>query len=160
MRIWNWRKRIINLFIAYTSLFSRRIAKISIPSQTARDGTRIYCTHLDAIYLFSGYGSLSHGSSGYESVPVDEDVCVGPRSRNLSLFRALHSCFGLQFYAVGLLKLAADCAGFTGPMLLNKLVKFIEDKSEDIRYGYAYAAGLFLITLVGRFILLKEEGEV
>ncbi|KAI4463602.1 atp-binding cassette sub-family c [Holotrichia oblita] len=134
---------------AYSSVFSQRVAKISVPGQTARDRTRIYCTHVDAIYLFSGYGSLSHGSSGYESVPVDEDVCVvDPSRRNVSLFRALHRCFGLQFYAVGLLKLTADCAGFTGPMLLNKLVKFIEDKSEDIRYGYAYAAGLFLITLV------------
>lgn len=99
---------------------------------------------------------MSHGSSGYESVS-DADVHVlTPGERNASLFRALHRCFGLQFYLVGLLKLTADCAGFAGPMLLNRLVSFIEDKSEDMRYGYGYAAGLFTITLIGNF--MNETG--
>nr|CAD7396003.1 unnamed protein product [Timema poppensis] len=66
----------------------------------------------------------------------------------LSLLRALHSCFWIQFYGIGLLKLIADCAGFLGPLLLNRLVTFIENKNERIEYGYAYAAGLFGVTLL------------
>nr|CAD7568275.1 unnamed protein product [Timema californicum] len=41
-----------------------------------------------------------------------------------------------------------------GPLLLNRLVTFIENKNERIEYGYAYAAGLFGVTL------LSDIGEV
>lgn len=68
----------------------------------------------------------------------------------VSLVRALHKCFWFQFYCIGFLKLIADCAGFAGPLLLNKLVGFIEDGKEDVEYGYGYAAGLFLTTVVGK----------
>lgn len=39
--------------------------------------------------------------------------------------------------------------GFFGPLLLNKLVTFIETKSERVEDGYMYAAGLCAITLTG-----------
>lgn len=71
------------------------------------------------------------------------------RKYNVSLLRALHKCFWLQFYSVGLLKLVADCAGFAGPLLLNKLVAFIENGNEEMSYGYSYACGLFLTTIIG-----------
>ncbi|XP_069682959.1 ATP-binding cassette sub-family C member 10 [Periplaneta americana] len=82
--------------------------------------------------------------------------------RPVSLLRALHSCFGVQFYSVGILKLLSDCAGFMGPLLLNKLVTFIETKSEALHEGYLYAAGLFAVTLIGalcntHFSFLMQE---
>ncbi|KAG7213689.1 hypothetical protein KM043_002932 [Ampulex compressa] len=69
----------------------------------------------------------------------------------MTLFRLLHKCFGWEFYAVGILKFIADCAMFTGPMLLNKLIGFIEDKEEPLSYGYLYASLIFITALIGAF---------
>lgn len=69
----------------------------------------------------------------------------------VSLFMALHKCFWVQFYGIGILRFIADAMAFAGPILLNKLVSFIENKSEDISLGYMYAAGLFVSTLIGIF---------
>jgi ATP-binding cassette, subfamily C (CFTR/MRP), member 10 len=66
-----------------------------------------------------------------------------------TLLRALHRCYGVQFYSIGVLKLLADLAGFASPMLLNGLVKFIEDKNESIELGLMYAGGLFLASTIG-----------
>ncbi|PSN57205.1 hypothetical protein C0J52_05033 [Blattella germanica] len=52
--------------------------------------------------------------------------------RSVSLLKALHVCFGVQFYCIGFLKLIADCAGFMGPLLLNRLVTFIETNIGEI----------------------------
>lgn len=71
------------------------------------------------------------------------------RKYHVSLLRALHKCFWFQFYSIGILKLIADCAGFAGPLLLNKLVSFIENGSEEMSYGYTYALGLFITTVIG-----------
>lgn len=80
-------------------------------------------------------------------------ICRGMESRkSVSLVRALHTCFGFQFYSIGVLKLLSDGAGFMGPILLNKLVTFIETKSESVNEGYLYAAGLFAVTLIGGFL--------
>lgn len=73
------------------------------------------------------------------------------RIRKTSLLRVLHSCFWVQFYSVGILKLIADISAFAGPMLLNKLVGFIEDKSEDIKWGYIYALGLVMSTTICKY---------
>ncbi|XP_051169843.1 ATP-binding cassette sub-family C member 10 [Leptopilina boulardi] len=73
------------------------------------------------------------------------------KTSKISLLRILHSNFGFQFYAIGLLKLIADCAGFAGPIILNKLLGFIENKNEPIQHGYFYASLMFLITLIGTF---------
>lgn len=89
--------------------------------------------------------------SSSSSIATLPDVAfVNLKRYNVSLLRALHKCFWVEFYGVGVLKLIADCAGFAGPLLLNQLVSFIETKEEDIRYGYGYAAGLFVSTIIGR----------
>lgn len=67
----------------------------------------------------------------------------------MTLFRLLHKCFGWEFYTVGILKFIADCATFMGPILLNKLVGFVEDKNEPISYGYLYASLIFISALIG-----------
>lgn len=87
----------------------------------------------------------------------DSSSQSGPRVKvtrsasKVSLLRILHSNFGFHFYAIGLLKLIADCAGFAGPLILNKLLGFIQDKTEPIQHGYFYASLMFLITLIGTF---------
>lgn len=60
---------------------------------------------------------------------------VSGNKYNVSLFKALHSCFGFEFYIIGVLKLLADVSGFAGPLLLNKLVVFIEDPTIDMNMG-------------------------
>lgn len=46
-----------------------------------------------------------------------------------SLFYILNRAFGLHYYPLGVLKLASDCLGFAGPLLLNALVKFMEEQT-------------------------------
>nr|XP_022903100.1 multidrug resistance-associated protein 7 [Onthophagus taurus] len=88
----------------------------------------------------------------HASPPLVPDVAFSrSNNNNNSLFRALHKCFWVQFYSIGALKLFADLLGFAGPMLLGKLVGFIEDKNENIQNGYGYAVGLFTTTLLGSF---------
>ncbi|XP_044256061.1 ATP-binding cassette sub-family C member 10 [Tribolium madens] len=87
-----------------------------------------------------------------QSTPTSPDVTfIGVRRHNVSLFKALHKCFWVQFYSIGFLKFIADCAGFASPLLLNRLVTFIEDKSEDIKWGYLYAFLLMTVTLISSF---------
>lgn len=84
-------------------------------------------------------------------VEIDQDLPASTAlpSNNISLFRLLHQCFGWQFYLIGILKFIADCSGFVGPILLNRLVGFIEDKNEPVSYGYLYAALMFIATVIG-----------
>lgn len=88
---------------------------------------------------------------------------------NFKLFKALHKVFWKEFYSVGVLRFIADLAGFAGPMLLNRyvsvvqfflndytvvncrLINFIEDKKENISWGYLYAAGLLSAALIGNY---------
>ena len=82
------------------------------------------------------------------------EVEIISSSNNISLIRLLHQCFGWQFYAVGILKFFADCTGFVGPLILNKLVGFIEDQDEPVACGSMYAALMFVNTLIGTNYLL------
>ena len=61
----------------------------------------------------------------------------------------MNKTFGLEYYSLGILKLLADLSGFAGPVLLNLLVSYIENKSEPESHGYLYASGLLLATLFG-----------
>ncbi|XP_068632456.1 ATP-binding cassette sub-family C member 10 [Battus philenor] len=102
-------------------------------------------------FIGSGYGSLDRNTP-QASTPVTPTsrVLLRPQRRqNVSLFRALHKCFALEFYCIGLLKLISDMAGFAGPILLNNLIKFVEDESIDQNLGYSYAAGLLIATITG-----------
>ncbi|NWY57630.1 MRP7 protein, partial [Chionis minor] len=59
------------------------------------------------------------------------------------LFSVLHAAFGLRFYSLGLLRLAGNLLGFSGPLLLNLLVNFMESRQEPLSHGVLYALGLF-----------------
>ncbi|KAH7564644.1 hypothetical protein JRO89_XS09G0001300 [Xanthoceras sorbifolium] len=43
-----------------------------------------------------------------------------------SLFRAICCAYGGQYLCLGFLKAFNDCIGFAGPLLLNKLIKFLQ----------------------------------
>nr|XP_018902692.1 PREDICTED: multidrug resistance-associated protein 7 [Bemisia tabaci] len=70
---------------------------------------------------------------------------------NVSLIRALFRSFGKPFFGIGILKLIADCSGFLGPLLLYRLVSFIETKTEPIQYGYYYASALAVSSVISAF---------
>lgn len=71
-------------------------------------------------------------------------------AQTISLFRALHRVFGLEFYAIGLLRFYADMLSFTGPLLLNSLLSHkVNDPTASDLQSYAYAFGLFATTVIG-----------
>ncbi|NWR28958.1 MRP7 protein, partial [Tachuris rubrigastra] len=95
---------------------------------------------------------------GYEGkLNRPQDVYVLPRQlqaarvcdrsrcaqKAVQLFSVLHAAFGLRFYSLGFLKLAGNLLGFSGPLLLNLLVNFMESRQEPLSHGVLYALGLF-----------------
>nr|ASS36022.1 ABCC10 [Samia ricini] len=107
-------------------------------------------------FISSGYGATGE-TAPQSSTPVTPTsrVLLRPsRRQNVSLLCALHSCFALQFYSIGILKLVSDMTGFAGPLLLNKLVTFVDDNSIDQHLGYVYAGGLMIATLVSTLFIV------
>lgn len=95
------------------------------------------------------YGSIPGSSSQHQSTPSSQPVeDVHVVSTPVSLVRALHTCFGWEFYSIGILKFIGDAVGFASPLLLNQLVTFIESKSEKKEDGYFFALGLSLAALI------------
>uniref|UniRef100_A0A8C0UAT8 ATP binding cassette subfamily C member 10 n=1 Tax=Cyanistes caeruleus TaxID=156563 RepID=A0A8C0UAT8_CYACU len=68
------------------------------------------------------------------------------------LLSVLHAAFGLRFYTLGVLKLAASLLGFSGPLLLNLLVNFMESRQEPLSHGVLYALGLFAGSFLGALL--------
>ena len=66
-----------------------------------------------------------------------------------SVIRSLHKCFGVSYYLLGLVKLFGDLLALAGPLLLNILVEFIDNKSEPMLFGYLCAVALCLTNLSG-----------
>ncbi|NWX23536.1 MRP7 protein, partial [Aegotheles bennettii] len=102
-----------------------------------------------------------------------QDVYVLPRqlqaARVCSLHRAqeavrllsvLHATFGLRFYSLGLLKLAGSLLGFSGPLLLNLLVNFMESRQEPLSHGVLYALGLFTGSFLGALLQNQFSYEI
>lgn len=85
-------------------------------------------------FLLGSYGSIGESSEARTSLPRVE-VLPPKRKYNVSLFKALHKCFGFEFYSIGFLKLLSDLSGFAGPLLLSRLVNYVEDSSVDVELG-------------------------
>jgi hypothetical protein len=106
----------------------------------------------ERFFLIIADAAVNVNGVPHSELEISDVVCRGTDSQKpVSLLRALHTCFGVQFYSIGVLKLVSDGAGFMGPLLLNKLVTFIETKSESVHEGYLYATGLFAVALIGGF---------
>ncbi|XP_072712731.1 ATP-binding cassette sub-family C member 10 isoform X5 [Ciconia boyciana] len=78
----------------------------------------------------------------------------------VQLFSVLHAAFGLRFYSLGLLKLAGNLLGFSGPLLLNLLVNFMESRQEPLSRGVLYALGLFAGSFLGALLRNQFSYEV
>ena len=77
-------------------------------------------------------------------VPVTNQQQPQDEQPQISLVRLLYNCWGKQFFAIGLLKLLNDCAGFAGPLLLHAVVNFMETPGQPALEGYLYALLLAL----------------
>ena len=63
---------------------------------------------------------------------VEQDEC------KVSLFWALNRAFGARYYPLGLLKLLADMLNFAGPLLLNRLVSFMENGQVNVEHWFEW----------------------
>ncbi|KAM8947275.1 ATP-binding cassette sub-family C member 10 [Pelodytes ibericus] len=77
-----------------------------------------------------------------------------------SLCSALNASFGAWYYSLGLLKLGGNALGFTGPLLLNLLVNFMETGSEPLSWGVLYTMGLFAGGFVAALLQNQYTQEV
>ncbi|XP_011138357.1 multidrug resistance-associated protein 7 isoform X2 [Harpegnathos saltator] len=93
--------------------------------------------------------SVSNGIENNSEIPLHPNVKI--ITKKVTLFYLLHQCFGWEFYAVGILKFIADSSSFMGPILLSKLIGFIEDKNEPISHGYLYASLIIISAIIGAF---------
>ncbi|XP_016152773.1 PREDICTED: multidrug resistance-associated protein 7 [Ficedula albicollis] len=76
------------------------------------------------------------------------------------LVSVLHAAFGLRFYSLGLLKLAGGLLDFSGPLLLNLLVNFMESRQEPLSHGVLYALGLFAGSFLGALLRNQFSYEI
>ncbi|NWT31822.1 MRP7 protein, partial [Cardinalis cardinalis] len=89
-------------------------------------------------------------------------VCDRPRhaQKAVRLLSVLHAAFGLRFYTLGLLKLANSLLDFSGPLLLNLLVNFMESRQEPLSHGILYALGLFAGSFLGALLRSQFRYEM
>ena len=77
------------------------------------------------------------------------ETSVKPCPKTLTLLQALKKAFGPRYYALGLVNFMSNMLSFAGPLMLNALVSFVESGDEEpMIYGYYYALGLVLSTLI------------
>lgn len=113
---------------------------------------------------------LQHGSNqqlDFEDLlqlPIDMDpsschnlllqVWDSQQRNNLShpsLFKAICSAFGWPYFCIGVLKVFNDCMGFAGPLLLNKLIRFLQQGDTNVD-GYVLAISLGFVSVVKSFL--------
>ncbi|KAL0738072.1 hypothetical protein Bca4012_014282 [Brassica carinata] len=72
-------------------------------------------------------------------------------SSDASLFWSISGVYGWPYFRLGLLKVFNDCIGFAGPLLLNKLIKYLE-KGSGSSVGYTLAISLGLTSIFKSFL--------
>ncbi|XP_049393908.1 ABC transporter C family member 13 isoform X2 [Solanum stenotomum] len=68
-----------------------------------------------------------------------------------SLIKTICRAYGWQYFRLGLLKVLNDCLSFAGPVLLNKLIRFLQQGSRDYD-GYILALSLGLSSVLKSFL--------
>ncbi|KAM8809111.1 ATP-binding cassette sub-family C member 10 [Eudromia elegans] len=99
---------------------------------------------------------LIAGGDGSSTAPDS----APPAREGVRLLPVLHSILGLRFYLLGLLKLVGSLLGFSGPLLLNLLVNFMESRQEPLSRGVLYALGLFAGSFLGALLRNQFSYEV
>ncbi|KAL5574463.1 hypothetical protein UlMin_016162 [Ulmus minor] len=69
-------------------------------------------------------------------------------SSSPSLFMAICSAYGWPYIRLGLLKVINDSVGFAGPLLLNKLIRFLQEGGSGNLDGYVLAVSMGLASIL------------
>ncbi|CAI9113865.1 OLC1v1014556C1 [Oldenlandia corymbosa var. corymbosa] len=72
-------------------------------------------------------------------------------SASISLIKAICGVYGWPYFRLGLLKVINDCLGFVGPVLLNKLIRFLQQGTGHYE-GYIFAVFLGLASILKSFL--------
>ena len=101
-----------------------------------------------------GYGSTQLISGQPKEDRHPEVTIQDGKVDDITLRRALFRAFGVHFFLLGIVKFIANILIFAGPLLLNALVAFMEDKcdKQPMKNGYYYALGLFLSTFLSAML--------
>ncbi|NXG44336.1 MRP7 protein, partial [Psilopogon haemacephalus] len=144
---------------------------LPVPDQqrVAEDGeswlSRFFYIWMNPLMKHGHQGNLKQPQDVYE-LPCQlqaASVCdysLHHAQKPVQLFSVLHAVFGLRFYSLGLLKLAGNLLGFSGPLLLNLLVSFMESRQEPLSHGVLYALGLFAGSFLGALFRNQFNYEV
>ncbi|NXE59272.1 MRP7 protein, partial [Calcarius ornatus] len=137
-------------------------------SQVAEDGeswlSRFFYTWMNPL-MKRGYQQKLNQPQDVYVLPRQlqaAQVCDRPHhaQKAARLLSVLHAAFGLRFYTLGLLKLADSLLGFSGPLLLNLLVNFMESRQEPLSHGILYALGLFAGSFLGALLRSQFRYEM
>ncbi len=91
-----------------------------------------------------------------------ERMCEGAQ-RDVKLLQVLHTAFGVRYYLLGVLKLVASMLAFAGPLLLGRLVGFMETEGAPVSKGVWCSVGLFASTFLAavlRNVFVYEVSKV
>nr|AKC42152.1 ABCC10 [Petromyzon marinus] len=92
-----------------------------------------------------------------QSSPTGKRLCISKDAPLLAsqprrtLFWSLYKVYGVRYLSIGLLYLIAIVLGLLGPVILQYLLSFMENRQEPASHGYYYIAGLFGTTFFGAF---------
>eukprot|EP00124_Ichthyophonus_hoferi_P000162 Ihof_evm26s5 gene=Ihof_evmTU26s5 len=78
----------------------------------------------------------------------EPEVEINGKRARVNLIASFNQVFGWNYYPLGLLRFCGDLLAFSGPLLLNRLVKFIDNQHDPMWHGYLYASALFLTSLL------------
>ncbi|GAB2293670.1 ABC transporter C member 13, variant 2 [Dionaea muscipula] len=82
-------------------------------------------------------------SSCHETLQMSWEAQQISNCSNASLLKAIWHSYGWPYFCLGLLKVCNDCVGFTGPLLLNKLIRYLQQGSGSLDgFGLAISLGL------------------
>ncbi|XP_063161458.1 ATP-binding cassette sub-family C member 10 isoform X2 [Candoia aspera] len=131
--------------------------------QANRVCEHFYSCWLEKAVLSSENGRISSTNSFFAKSDVRHDgLPAGPQNtpKPVRLLSVLHAAFGMRYYSLGFLKLAGSLLGFSGPLLLNLLVSFMESHQEPLSHGVLYALGLFAGSFLGAILRNQFNYEI
>lgn len=110
-----------------------------------------------------------HGVNSYSSDfedTITNEIRSPPSStcksqKKCTLLGALLGVFGVRYFALGVVKFVCDLLSFSGPLLLNALVSFMENKNnEPVLNGWLYAGGLCLSSFIVSFMSIHYNYQI
>ena len=69
---------------------------------------------------------------------INEYYSPKKKKKKYPLLKNLNNAYGTYFFSLGILKLMVDVLGFTQPLLLNRLVSFMENKSVGFMHLFCF----------------------